>query len=207
MRLTGPPGRACPGPLDSMPWQRHRSARSWASAAPSLSSAWPSCMAMKRDKLFLPLLAAAILVALAITVLMYLWFSWFAIPLGIMLVLLAALIVLNLRINKVVMAEAEGQPGAAAAIIERMRGDFRVTPAVSLHHRQWTSCTWSSAGPAWSWSARATRGRVRSLIGHERKRLTKVIGSADLRDIIIGHGEGQVPLRKLRMTLLRCRAR
>ena len=88
-------------------------------------------MAMKRDKLFLPLLGAAILVALAITVLMYLWFSWFAIPLGVMLVLLAALIVLNLRINKVVMAEAESQPGAAAAIIERMRGDFRVTPALS----------------------------------------------------------------------------
>ena len=45
--------------------------------------------------------------------------------------------------------------------------------------------------------------RVRSLMGHERKRLSKVIGSADLRDITIGHGEGQVPLRKLRMTLLR----
>jgi hypothetical protein len=159
-------------------------------------------MAMKRDKLFLPLLGAAILVALSITVLMYMWFSWFAIPLGVMLVLLAALIVLNLRINKVVMAEAESQPGAAAAIIERMRGDFRVTPAVSATtDNDFVHLVISRAGVVLV--GEGDPARVRSLMGHERKRLTKVIGSADLRDIIIGHGEGQVPLRKLRMTLLR----
>jgi hypothetical protein len=45
--------------------------------------------------------------------------------------------------------------------------------------------------------------RVRGLIGQERKRLQKVIGSADLRDFMIGNDEGQIPLRKLRVTLLK----
>jgi hypothetical protein len=159
-------------------------------------------MASKKDKLFLPLLASAIVVALALTVLMYLWVGWFAIPLGLMLVLLAALIVLNLRINKVVMAEAETQPGAAAAIIERMRGDFRVTPAVSsTTDMDFVHLVICRAGVILV--GEGDPNRVRSLMGHERKRLSKVIGSADLRDVTIGHGEGQVPLRKLRMTLLR----
>ena len=82
-----------------------------------------------------------------------------------------------------------------------MRGDFRVTPAVSATTDSSTSCTWSSAGPAWSSLGEGNPARVRGLIDQERKRLTKVIGSADLRDFIIGNGEGQVPLSKLRMTL------
>jgi hypothetical protein len=45
--------------------------------------------------------------------------------------------------------------------------------------------------------------RVRSLISQERRRLSKVIGSADLRDFLIGNGEGEVPLAKLRSTLTR----
>jgi hypothetical protein len=45
--------------------------------------------------------------------------------------------------------------------------------------------------------------RVRGLMGGERKRLAKVIGSAEMRDFMIGNEEGQVPLRKLRMTMLK----
>jgi hypothetical protein len=46
-------------------------------------------------------------------------------------------------------------------------------------------------------------GRVRGLIGQERKRLAKVIGNAELRDFMVGKEEGQVPLRKLRWTLMK----
>ena len=41
------------------------------------------------------------------------------------------------------------------------------------------------------------------MLSQEKKRLAKVIGSAELRDIIIGDGEGEVSLRKLRMTMMR----
>jgi len=45
--------------------------------------------------------------------------------------------------------------------------------------------------------------RVRSLIGQEKRRLAKVVGSAPMTEIVIGEGEGEVPLRKLRVTLMK----
>jgi hypothetical protein len=45
--------------------------------------------------------------------------------------------------------------------------------------------------------------RVKALIGQERKRLSKVIGTADLRDFTVGTGEGEIPVRRLRMTLMK----
>ena len=97
----------------------------------------------KQDKWFVPLLAAAVLIPLALTVLAVLlpW-GWVWLPVGIMVTLLAALIVLNLRSNAAMMNVAEGQPGAAAQIVENMRGDWRVTPGGQLDHRSSTWCTW-----------------------------------------------------------------
>ena len=40
-------------------------------------------------------------------------------------------------------------------------------------------------------------------IGQERKRLSRVIGSADLRDFHVGQGEGELPIAKLRVTLMK----
>src|SRR4051812_15913112 len=83
----------------------------------------------KQDKWFVPLLAAAVLIPLALTVLIVLLgYGVVWIPVGLMVALLAALIVLNLRSNAAMMNAAEGQPGAAASIVENMRGDWRGRP-------------------------------------------------------------------------------
>jgi hypothetical protein len=156
----------------------------------------------KRDKWFVPLTIAAVVIALAITVALWFAVKWFAIPFGLMLVPLAVLIVLNLRANRAFMIEAEGQPGAAAGIVENMRGDFRVTPALaSTTQMDFVHLVVCRAGVVLL--GEGNPSRVRGLINQERKRLQKVIGSADLRDFVIGNAEGQVPLRKLRMTLLK----
>jgi len=156
----------------------------------------------KRDKWFVPLTISAVVIALAITVALWFAVTWFAIPFGLMLVPLAVLIVLNLRANRAFMIEAEGQPGAAAGIVENMRGDFRVTPALaSTTQMDFVHLVVCRAGVVLL--GEGNPSRVRGLINQERKRLQKVIGSADLRDFVIGNAEGQVPLRKLRMTLLK----
>src|ERR1051325_85483 len=65
----------------------------------------------KQDKWFVPLLVAAVAIPLALPVAVvlltggYIW-----IPVGIMVTLLAAVIVLNLRSNAAMMNAAEGQP-------------------------------------------------------------------------------------------------
>lgn len=157
----------------------------------------------KRDKLFLPLVIVGAIVPIAAAVVLALiGLGWMWLPVGIMLALLAVLIVLNLRSNKAMLAEAANQPGAAASIVETMRGDWRVSPAIAsttqfdMVHLVIARCGVVLLGEG-------NPARVRALISQERRRLAKVIGSADLRDFIIGEDEGQVPLGKLRTTLMK----
>jgi hypothetical protein len=156
----------------------------------------------KRDKWFVPLLAAAVVLAAGLTTLVWLIAGPFAIPLGLMLLVLGTLVVLNLRANRAFMVEAEGQPGAAAGIVENMRGDFRVTPAfASTTQMDFVHLVICRAGVVLL--GEGNPARVRGLMSTERKRLAKVIGSADMHDFMIGNEEGQVSLRKLRVTMLK----
>ena len=157
----------------------------------------------KRDKLFVPLIAVATLIAIGITAALIIFLhSWLYLVAGLLLITLGALIVLNLRANRAMLAEAENQPGAAASIVEQMRGDFRVTPAVaSTTGMDFVHLIICQGGIVLL--GEGDPSRVRPLINQERRRLAKVIGSAEMRDFIIGHGEGEVPLQKLRVTLMR----
>jgi len=157
----------------------------------------------KQDKWFIPLLVAGVAIPLAVTVLVvlltggYIW-----IPVGIMVTLLAAVIVLNLRSNAAMMNAAEGQPGAAASLIENMRGDWRVRPAASST-TQFDMVHVVIGRPGVILLGEGNPQRVRGLLGQEKKRLSKVIGNAPIYDWIIGTEENQLNIRKLRTTLMR----
>jgi hypothetical protein len=156
----------------------------------------------KRDKLFVPLVVLAVVLAAAITTVLVWLLSPIFIVVGIMLAVLAVVIVLNLRANKAMLTEAENQPGASASIVENMRGDWRVTPAIaSTTQFDMVHLVIGRAGIILL--GEGAPGRVKALIGQERRRLSKVIGSAEMRDFIVGKGEGEVPIQKLRNTLVR----
>ena len=157
----------------------------------------------KQDKWFVPLLVAAVLIPLALTVLaVLLGLGWVWVPVGIMVAMLAALIVLNLRSNAAMMNVAEGQPGAAAQIVENMRGDWRVRPAASST-TQFDMVHVVIGRPGVILLGEGQPQRVRSLMGQEKRRLTKVIGNAPLYDYVIGRGEGELSVRKLRSTVMK----
>ncbi|MFI5911619.1 DUF4191 domain-containing protein [Dactylosporangium sp. NPDC051541] len=157
----------------------------------------------KRDKAFVPLVVTVVLVPLiAVGVAIALGVSWVWAPLGVLLALLGTVIVLNLRSQKAMMKEAEGQPGAAASIIENMRGDWRVSPAIAST-TQFDMVHLVIGRPGVILIGEGNPGRVKGLLGQERRRLVKVIGNAELRDYMVGNEEGQVPLPKLRNLLIR----
>lgn len=157
----------------------------------------------KRDKLFVPLvLIAAIVPILAVIIAVVLGAGWTWLPIGVVLAALAVMIVLNLRSNKAMMAEMHGQPGAAAALVENMRGDWRVTQAVQFTG-QFDVVHLVVGRPGVILIGEGNPQRVRQLLGQEKRRLAKVIGSAEMRDFIVGEGDGLVPLDKLRNTLMR----
>jgi hypothetical protein len=156
----------------------------------------------KRDKWFAPLAAAAALIPLALSVVAVIYWGWVWLPLGILAAVLGVLIVLNLRSNSAMMSAAEGQPGAAASILESMRGDWRVTPAVSST-TQMDMVHLVIGRPGVILLAEGNPQRIRGLLGQEKRRLAKVIGTAPLYDYVVGQGEDELPIRKLRMTLMR----
>lgn len=156
----------------------------------------------KRDKWFAPLVAAAVLIPLALTVVAVITWGWLWLPVGILLTLLAVLIVLNLRSNAAMMTAAEGQPGAAAQLVENMRGDWRVTTALSST-TQMDMVHLVLGRPGVILLAEGNPQRVRSLLGQEKRRLAKVIGNAPMYDYIVGTGEEELSIRKLRTTLMR----
>jgi hypothetical protein len=157
----------------------------------------------KQDKWFIPLLIAAVLIPLALTALtILLGFGWVWVPIGVMLAVLAALIVLNLRSNAAMMNAAEGQPGAAASIMENMRGDWRVRPAASST-TQFDMVHIVIGRPGVILLGEGQPQRVRTLMGQEKRRLSKVIGNAPLYDYMIGTGDGELSVRKLRTTMMK----
>ena len=158
----------------------------------------------KRDKLFIPLVVVGVVVPLAaVAVLIFVFGAgWMWAPVGVMMALLAVMILLNLRSNKAMMAEAEGQPGASASIVETMRGDWRVTPAIAST-TQLDMVHLVIGRPGVILLGEGNPQRVRQLIGQEKRRLSKVIGTAELRDFTVGNGDGEIPLAKLRVTLMK----
>lgn len=157
----------------------------------------------RQDRWFLPLAVAAVVLPLALTVLaIAAGAGWLWVPLGLMLALLALLIVLNVRSSRVFMTMAEQQPGAVASIVERMRGDWRVTPAISsTTQMDMVHLVLNRRGVILLGEGEPQR--VKGMLAQEKRRLSKVIGTAPLYDFMIGHGEDQVPLRKLRIRLTR----
>jgi hypothetical protein len=157
----------------------------------------------KRDKLFVPLVIAAVLLPLiAGTLLVTFGGTWVWLVVSVMAALVLAMAVLSVRSNKAMMIEAEQQPGAAASIVENMRGDWRVTPGLAST-TQMDFVHLIIGKPGVILLGEGNPSRVRGLLGQEKKRLSKVIGSADLRDFTVGRDEGQVPISKLRVTLMK----
>jgi len=157
----------------------------------------------KRDKLFLPLVILAVGVPLGLTVLwVVIGGGWLWTPVGVLLALLGAMVVLNLRANRAMMNEAEGQPGAAAAILQTMRGDWRVTPAAQATTQ--SDFVHRVLGrPGVVLVAEGTPGRLRGLLAQEKKRLSRVVGETPIYDFTVGTEEDQVSIRKLRTALMR----
>jgi len=109
---------------------------------------------------------------------------------------LAALIVFGRRAQGSAYRQVEGQPGAAAWVLEGMRGDWRVTSGVA-GTQQMDAVHRVLGRPGVILVAEGVPGRVRGLLAQEKKRIARVVGDAPIYDIIVGDDEGQIPLRKL----------
>jgi hypothetical protein len=117
-------------------------------------------------------------------------------PLAIIAGGLAALVIFGRRAQGSAYRQVEGQPGAAAWVLEGMRGDWQVTSGVA-GTQQMDAVHRVLGRPGVILVAEGVPGRVRGLLAQEKKKVARVVGDAPIYDIVVGDDEGQIPLRKL----------
>ncbi|WP_101947243.1 DUF4191 domain-containing protein [Mycobacterium sp. 3519A] len=154
----------------------------------------------KEDKRLLPyMLAAFVLIvgaSAAFGVITGGLTGYLMIPLGIVLGALVAFIIFGRRAQKSVYRKAEGQTGAAAWALENLRGKWRVTPGVAATgHFDAVHRVIGRPGVIFVGEGSATR--VKPLLAQEKKRTARLIGDTPIYDVMVGNGEGEVPLSKL----------
>ncbi len=152
----------------------------------------------REDKALLPLMIGAVLVVTAVVFGLgfLLGQQWLALPLGLTLGVLGAILLFGRRVQRNVFAKAEGQPGAAAWALENLRGGWKVTPAVA-GTTQLDAVHRVIGRPGVVLVAEGAPHRLKPLLAQEKKRVSRLIGDTPIYDITVGNGEGQVPLAKL----------
>lgn len=121
---------------------------------------------------------------------------WFALPLSIMIGVLAAMMIFGRRVQRTVFAKADGQPGAAAWVLDNLRGKWKVTPAVA-GTTQLDAVHRVLGRPGVVLVAEGAAHRLKPLLAQEKKRVSRLVGDIPIYDVTVGHGEGEVPLAKL----------
>ncbi|MET7638779.1 DUF4191 domain-containing protein [Streptomyces sp. NPDC005438] len=121
---------------------------------------------------------------------------------GFLCAFLAMAIVFGRRAERAAFGQMEGQPGAAAAVLENIGRGWTVTPAVAMNRQQ--DVVHRAVGRAGIvLVAEGNPNRVRNLLGSEKRRMSRVVADAPVHDLVVGDDEGQVPLKKLRTTILK----
>ncbi|NJP99736.1 DUF4191 domain-containing protein [Streptomyces zingiberis] len=122
--------------------------------------------------------------------------------LGALLAFLAMAIIFGRRAERAAFGQMEGQIGAAAAVLENMKRGWSITPAVAMNRNQ--DVVHRAVGKAGVvLVAEGNPNRVKSLLASEKRKTARIVSDVPVHDVLVGHGEGQVPLKKLRTHLLK----
>jgi len=158
----------------------------------------------KRDPKALPLVGLAALgVAAVILVIGYfVGLIWAFIPLAILGGFLAATILFGRLATSAQYAMVEGQPGAAAAVLQSLRGGFTTTPAIAAN-RNMDVVHRTVGKPGVILVGEGSPSRLPSLLAAEKKRIARIANQIPIYDFQVGDGEGQIPIRDLNKRIMR----
>ena len=124
------------------------------------------------------------------------------IPLGVLLGVLVTVILFGRFAQSAQYSAIEGQPGAAAAVLENMRGNWTVTPAIAAN-RNMDVVHRAVGKPGVILVGEGSPTRLASLLAAEKKRVARVAYEVPITEFQIGSGEGQVPISKLQRKIMR----
>ena len=121
---------------------------------------------------------------------------------GVVLGGLVTFIIFSRRAQRSIYRKAEGQTGAAAWVLDNLRGKWRVTPGVAATGH-FDAVHRVLGRPGVILVGEGSAVRVKPLVAQEKKRTARLVGDVPIYDVIVGTGDGEVPLGKLERHLTR----
>ncbi|MCX4777921.1 DUF4191 domain-containing protein [Streptomyces sp. NBC_01264] len=122
--------------------------------------------------------------------------------LGFLVAFLAMAIIFGRRAETAAFGQMEGQPGAAAAVLDNVGRGWTTTPAVAMSKQQ--DIVHRAVGKAGVvLIAEGNPNRVKPMLANEKKKLARIMPDIPVHTFIVGTGEGEVPLKKVRTTLMK----
>jgi hypothetical protein len=172
-----------------------------AAAKERRSQLWQAfTMQRKEDKRLLPYMISAFVLIVGVSVAVGVRAGGFimvtTIPLGVVLGALVAFIIFGRRAQRSVYRKAEGQTGAAAWALDNLRGKWRVTQGVAATG-SFDAVHRVIGRPGVILVGEGSPARVKPLLAQEKKRTARLVGDVPIYDIVVGNGDGEVPLAKL----------
>jgi len=126
----------------------------------------------------------------------------FLIPLGVLLGVLTSTILFGRFAQSAQFSAIEGQTGAAAAVLQSMRGNWTVTPAVTAN-RNMDVVHRAVGRPGVILVGEGAPSRLAGLIATERKRTARVAHDVPIFEFQVGNAEGQIPVSQLQRKIMR----
>ena len=157
------------------------------------------------DPRFVPMLVGVPLVVLAVFVVVGLLLDavllWAL--LGVLAAVAAAAVLFGRRSSSAAFTAMEGRPGAAAAVLQSMRGAWTFAPAVAFTRNQdfvhrvvgRPGVVLVGEGPS--------HARVEQLLKQEHRKVARAVGATPVHEVHVGEGQGEVELAKLQAHLMR----
>jgi hypothetical protein len=123
--------------------------------------------------------------------------------LAVLLAVITGTTIFGRRATRTMYAQVEGRPGAAAAVLQGMRGDWRVTPAVGFtRNQELVHRVVGRPGIVLVGEGSSTPA-IRQLITDQKRRIGRVAPESPVHEFIVGDDDDRVAIRRLQSKLMR----
>lgn len=161
-------------------------------------------MQRKEDKLLLPLMIGTLVICAAVLFGIGYAFhgQWIGLVAGILIGALLAFVIFGRRVQRSAYTKVEGQPGAAAWVLENLQGKWRVNNGIA-GTAQLDAVHRVIGLPGVVLVGEGNPNRVKPLLAQEKKKMARVVGDTPIYDVVVGNDQGQVPLSQLQKHLVK----
>jgi hypothetical protein len=143
------------------------------------------------------------IIAIAVVVGIFTGLVAFTAPLGVLIGFGVAMLLFGRFAQSAQYAAIAGQPGAAAAILQSMRGNWTVTPAIAAN-RNMDVVHRVVGKPGVILVGEGSPSRLPSLLAAEKKRIARItFDELPIYTLQVGDEEGQISIRRLQRHIMK----